>query len=76
MWPKFWPFISAIQQRSRFGIEVGEELVDNFRDQGFEGLVPSELLRVADALAMDDPPHIADPVRAQDERQLVTRRPW
>lgn len=25
-------------------VEVGEELVDNFRDQGFEGLVPSELL--------------------------------
>src|SRR5260370_26484325 len=48
------------------GLEIHDELINNFRDQSFERLVPSVLFRVAEALSVSDPAHIANPVRAQD----------
>ena len=46
------------------GIEVCDELRDNVGHQRFERLVPAVLLRIERAVALDDPAHVAWPVRA------------
>src|SRR5580692_11992024 len=53
------------------GIEVGDKSIHDACNEGFEGVVPSVLLRIANALPIDNPSHIADTVRPQDERRPV-----
>src|SRR5260370_13785839 len=50
-------------------IEVRNKLIDDASNQRLEGLVPSILLRIPNTLAMDDPSHIANPMRPQNVGQ-------
>ena len=52
-------------------IEVRDELIDDARHQCLERLVPSVLLRIAEAFPVDGPSHIAHTVRPQDEQWPV-----
>src|SRR5271165_1523532 len=47
-------------------IEIGDELGNDVRRQGFERFVPSVLLRIAQAFPMDNPAHVSHAMRAQD----------
>lgn len=52
------------------GVEVGQEGVDDLRDEGFEGLVPSVLFGVAATFAVDDLSHVVDAMWAEGEGPL------
>src|ERR1700733_15477017 len=54
------------------GVEIRYELMNNPRNQAFELVVPSILLSVAEALSIDDPAHISDPMRPENICHLTT----
>ena len=72
--PTISPFRSAIQQRSRAGSKVLDEIGDDARDEGLEPLVPAVLPGVQHAVAVDDPAHVARTVRAKRVRLLGLAR--
>src|SRR5256885_9606570 len=55
------------------GVEVGDEFRDDVRDQRLERFVPPVLLPVERAVPLDDPSHVAGPVRAKRDLRRGTR---
>src|SRR2546428_8352256 len=54
-------------------VEVGDELRDDVRHQRLERFVPPVLLPVERAVPLDDPSHVAGPVRAKRDLRRATR---
>src|SRR5580704_3463300 len=49
------------------GIEVGDEIGDNTRNESFKGSVPTVLFGICGAFPANNPAHVANTMRTEDE---------